>query len=102
MTSGGKDVIENYINQLPKDEKAAAYDVLVTLKNGELENLNTRQFNSKIWEIKFYQNNRLFYLIYDERTVYILHACKKQKNKTENFIKQLVLKRAGDILRKPE
>lgn len=84
-TSGGKDLIINYISKLPKKEKAEAYFILKQLSLDNLEGLNTRQIDRKLWEIKFYRQNRLFYVIYERNSIYLLHICKKQKGKAEKF-----------------
>ena len=37
---------------------------------------------AKIREVYFYKHNRIFYITVDGNDIYLLHACKKQKNKT--------------------
>ena len=34
-------------------------------------------------KFNFYKHNRIFYITVDKDNIYLLHACKKQKNKTE-------------------
>lgn len=51
FTSGGKDLILDYLNNLPKSEKAEGYYILETLESKGLtylSNLNTRQIEGKI------------------------------------------------------
>ena len=57
------------------------------------ERLNTRQLQGKLWEIKLSQN-RIMYIIADRKSVYFLHACKKQKGKAEKFELEKAIKRA--------
>jgi phage-related protein len=86
QTEGGKDLIMEFISELPKDEKSKAIDILEKLEEDgmeALEILNTRQLRKKLWEIKFYRHNRFMYVVVDDDNCYILHACKKQKNKAE-------------------
>ena len=88
FTSGGKDLIKEYLSDLPKSEKAEGYFILEMLESQGttyLDNLNTRQIEGKIWEIKFRRHNRIFYILLDEDNLYLLHACKKQKGKAEKF-----------------
>lgn len=59
-TSGGKDLILDYIDRLPKNEKAAGLTILDKLENEglvALDVLNTRQLRGKLWEIKFYDES---------------------------------------------
>lgn len=87
-TKGGKDLIKEYLDKLPKKESAEGYFIIKSLeKEGApfLEMLNTRQLEGKLWEIKFYRHNRVMYFLLDKENLYLLHACKKQKGKAEKF-----------------
>lgn len=98
-TDGGKDLILEYIAKLPKKQKAEAIGIQAKLQlDGlkALETLDTRQLKKKLWEIKF-QNNRLMYVIADEDNFYILHSCKKQKGKAEQFELDKAIKRAKEL-----
>ncbi|MBS5308410.1 MAG: type II toxin-antitoxin system RelE/ParE family toxin [Clostridioides difficile] len=98
-TDGGKDLILEYLNKLPKDERLTAKKILEKLeKDGleALEVLNTRPLRKKLWEIKFKQN-RLMYVLADANNIYILHACKKQKGKAEKFELDKAIKRATEL-----
>ena len=84
-TSGGKNLIIDYIDNLPKAERLEIYDIRQEIRKSGLdafEKLNTRQLRGKLWEIKASQN-RLMYVIVDENKVVFLHICKKQKGKAE-------------------
>lgn len=96
-TSGGKDVIIDYINGLSKDEKADGYFVLKEMENGNLDRLHIESWQGKISEVYFYKHNRIFYIMIEQEDIYLLHACKKQKNKTEKTDKEIVLKRAKEL-----
>jgi len=98
-TSGGKNVILEYIDNLPKSEKFVAYAIRQKLKIkglNALDELNTRQLKGKLWEIKFSQN-RLMYVVADKDNMYIVHACKKQKDKAEKFEMQTAISRAKQL-----
>lgn len=99
-TAGGKDVIYSYIDELPKKERAEALEIINILEreglNG-LKHLDTRQLQKKLWEIKFYYHNRIFYVIADEDNIYLLHACRKQKDKSEKFELEKAVKRAKEL-----
>lgn len=87
-THGGKNLILDYINDLSSAEKAEAFVIIRKLrKRGKdvLDELDTRQVDGKLWEIKFYRHNRIFYCMVEEEKIFLLHACQKQKAKAEKF-----------------
>ncbi|MCL2323091.1 MAG: type II toxin-antitoxin system RelE/ParE family toxin [Oscillospiraceae bacterium] len=101
QTAGGKDLILGYINKLSIDEKVDGLSVLEKLEENKLDELTIKPWQGKISEVYFYKHNRLFYVIVDGENIYLLHACRKQKNKTEQQDAEKVIKRAkelGDIL----
>ncbi len=84
-TSGGKNLITEYIDSLPQNERLAIYDARKEIReNGLLAfiKLNTRQLRGKLWEIKISQT-RIMYIIISEDAVFFLNICKKQKGKAE-------------------
>jgi len=102
-TSGGKDLIIDYISKLSKLEQIDGLSVIEKLEKGEFDELTIKIWRGKISEVYFYKHNRIFYVIVDDKDIYLLHACRKQKNQTEQKISELVIKRAkylGDLLLK--
>jgi len=100
VTSGGKDLILEYIDRLPKNEKAEALTILEKLEAeglAALDVLNTRQLRGKLWEIKFYDKNRIMYVVADGDNIYLVHACKKQKGKAEKFELNKAVKRVKEL-----
>ncbi|OCZ50849.1 type II toxin-antitoxin system RelE/ParE family toxin [Dehalobacter sp. TeCB1] len=101
ITSGGKDLIADYLNNLPKSEKAEGLFIMMKLEEEGLvylkESLDTRQIDKKLWEIKFPRQNRFFYVVADKDNFYILHACKKQKDKAELFEVETAKQRAKQV-----
>ena len=100
-TTGGKDLIMEYLNNLPKREMAEGYYILEMLELEGIKYLNTldtRQIEGKIWGIKFRRHNRIFYILLDEDNLYLLHACKKQKGKAELFELKKAKNRAREII----
>ena len=86
-TISGKNVIFEYINNLPKKERAEGIRIRHLIRRKGLEafdELDTRQLTGKLWEIKFH-DNRIMYVLHDGNNVYFLHACQKQKNRMEKF-----------------
>ena len=92
-TAGGKNLITEYLDNLPKREKNEAYAFRRSIINygvAALQSLNTRQLKGKLWEIKF-SSNRIMYVIKDGENIYFLHACKKQKGKAEKTDLELAI-----------
>lgn len=96
-TAGGKDLILDYFDSLPKVESVEGYRILETLEAEGIDGLVTRQLRSKLWEIKFYRHNRIMYVLVDKDNIYLLHACKKQKGKAELFEIETALRRMKEI-----
>lgn len=83
-SNSGKDLILDYINSLPEDEKTDGLSVMECMEK-------------KVYEVYFQKHNRIFYITVDKENIYLLHACRKQKNKTEKTDKKLVRKRASEL-----
>ena len=95
-TKGGKNLIMEYIDSLPEDQKLELYDIRSEIRQNGIdafEKLTTRQLVGKMWEIKASQN-RVMYVIASKDVVAFLHACKKQKGKAEKKELDKALKRA--------
>ncbi len=95
---GGKNLIKEYLSSLPIPERTFGYGIRhKIIKDGLVAfgGLDTRQLQGKLWEIKFY-DNRIMYVVFDQNTVYFLHACKKQKGKAEKFEIDKAIKRAKE------
>ncbi len=96
QTSGGKNVIVDYIDGLSKAEQLEIYDIRDEIRESGLDafgKLNTRQLRGKLWEIKASQT-RIMYVIIDSEGVAFLHICKKQKGKAEKQEIDKAIKRA--------
>jgi phage-related protein len=96
-TQGGKDLIVEYILSLSKPEIIDGLSVIDKFKNGELNKLDIRPWRGKVSEVYFYKHNRIFYVIIEDSNIYLLHACRKQKNKTEKNDCDIVIKRAKEL-----
>lgn len=98
-SKGGKNLIIEAINALEIKDRAEAYYLLRFIEEygiDALNTLNTRKIVQKIYELKF-GNNRIFYSIVDRENVYILHLSKKQKQKTEQNDKKLIMSRFKEL-----
>ncbi len=97
ISSGGRDIIIEYINSLTVNERIDAFSVLEDLEKDRFDGLVTKRWQGKIWEVYFKKHNRIFYVTMHGTDIYLLHACKKQKNKTEKIDKKLVINRAKEL-----
>ncbi len=98
VTTGGKNLIKEYLSGLPEEERVIGYKIRHNIiLNGleELKKMNIRQLKGKLWEIKF-SKNRIMYVILDEDNIYFLHACRKQKGKAEKFELEKAIQRAKE------
>jgi len=97
-TSSGKDLILDYIDKLKNQlERADGFAVIEKLEQDKFDELKIKNWQGKISEVYFYKHNRMFYVIADSENIYVLHACRKQKNKTEKKDSEIVIKRAKEI-----
>ena len=97
QSNSGKNLILEYIDSLTEEERVDGLAVLKCLENNEMDKIRFKRWEKKIYEVYFYKHNRIFYIIADCENIYILHACKKQKNKTEKRDKELVRRRAKEL-----
>ena len=100
QTNGGKNLILDYILNLTTKEKQEGLFIIKKLTDegqNALEELDTRQIEGKLWEIKFHRHNRVFYCLVSNEDIYLLHACQKQKGKAESFNINTAKKRLRDI-----
>ena len=95
--SSGKDLIRKYIDGLSIDEQVDGYSVLKAFEEDLMDELNIKPWQGKVWEVYFYKHNRIFYITVEDNNVYLLHACRKQKNKTEKKDADIVIKRAKEL-----
>lgn len=96
-SSSGKDLIMEYIMNLTVEERVDGLSVLADMEDGNTDCLLMKRWDGKIWEVYFRKHNRIFYVTVDGADIYLLHACRKQKNKTEKKDKNIVIKRAKEL-----
>lgn len=96
-SKSGKVKVFDFIDSLPVKERVDAYSVLRCMEMGEMNKIMHKQWQKKIHEVYFYKFNRIFYVIVENEKIYLLHACKKQKNKTEKKDKKIIESRAKEL-----
>ncbi len=96
--ANGKDIIRDEISKINnRDAREDAYDKLESLEENDYCDLEYKEWKGKIKEIYFHRGRyRMFFYIIDN-CVYILHVCKKEKNKTEKKDSDIVLKRYKEL-----
>jgi Phage family protein len=97
LSNLGRDLIYEYINSLPEAEKIDGYTVLQHMEKGEFDKILFKRWEKKVYEVYFQKNNRVFYITVDKENIYLLHSCRKQKNKTEKKDANIVRKRAKEL-----
>ena len=97
QSSSGVDLISKYIDKLPTDEKVDGYHVLKCLEKGDFDSIDVKTLDGKIKEVYFIKHNRIFFIIHEGSTIYVIHACRKQKNKTERRDVKIVKQRAKEL-----
>ena len=96
-SNSGRDLILDYVNSLPEDEKTDGFSVMECMENGEFDRIKFKRWEKKVYEVYFQKHNRIFYITVDKENIYLLHACRKQKNKTEKADTKIVKKRAKEL-----
>ena len=96
-SSSGKDLIMEYLDSLPDDERTDGLMVMKCMENNEFDKILFKRWEKKVYEVYFRKNNRIFYITVDGNNIYLLHACRKQKNKTEKNDRKIVKKRAKEL-----
>ena len=100
-TTGGKNLLKEYLDKLPVRDSAEGYYILNSLEKEGLkflEILDTRQIDRKLWEIRFPRHNRIFYVMLDGENIFLLHGCRKQKGKAEKQELDKALKRMKKLI----
>lgn len=96
-SNSGKDLILDYINCLPEEEKIDGFSVMECMEKGEFDKIRFKRWEKKVYEVYFQKHNRIFYIAVDRENIYLLHACRKQKNKTEKNDAKIIRKRAKEL-----
>lgn len=97
FSNSGRDLILEYINSLPENEKTDGFSVLELMENGEFDKIKFKRWEKKVYEVYFQKNNRIFYIVVDKENIYLIHACRKQKNKTEKTDAKIVKSRVKEL-----
>lgn len=95
--NSGKNLILDYINSLSKEEQIDALSVIQCMEEEKFESILFKNGTKSIWSFIFISIIVFFILTVVKIIFIFLHACKKQKNKTEKKDKNIVIKRAKEL-----
>lgn len=94
--------VREYLYSLTKDDIAAITADLESIRDKGIVSapVTTRKLKEKLWEIKTGTRNqqRIFYCLFDENGIVLLHACKKQKEGAQRGDVELAYKRMKELL----
>lgn len=96
-SNSGKDLIMEYLDNLTEDERTDGLAVMKCMENNEFDKILYKRWDKKVYEVYFRKHNRIFYIVVDSDNIYLLHACRKQKNRTEKNDSKIVKKRAKEL-----
>ncbi len=97
QSNAGKDLIMEYLDSLSAEERLDGLMVMRCMENNEFDKILFKRWEKKVYEVYFKKHNRIFYVTVDADNIYLLHACRKQKNKTEKNDSKIVRKRAKEL-----
>lgn len=91
--------VEEFLNDLPKHERAEVDAILEDLKDHGLAAplVSMRQIRGKLWELRI-SRTRIFYVMLGSNTMVLLHVYKKQSQKTPHHEIETALRRMRDLL----
>ena len=101
-TNSGREPVREYINSLPCDDQASIFGDLEIIETSTVTDSRvvTRKLlgYKGLWEIKTGRRHqqRIFYCVVTDDGVYLLHACKKQKDSQPRDVK-IAAKRQREI-----
>lgn len=96
-SSSGKDLIMAYLDSLTEEERVDGLCVMECMEKNEFDKILYKRWEKKVYEVYFRKHNRIFYVTVDSENIYLLHACRKQKNKTEKRDCEIVKGRAKEL-----
>lgn len=92
--------VEDFLNDLPKEERAEVDAILEDLKDHGLAAplVSMRQIQGKLWELRI-SRSRIFYVLLGANTMVLLHAYKKQTQRAPRHEIDTALRRMNDLLK---
>jgi phage-related protein len=98
----GREPVREYVTALPETDRASIAGDMEFIRDYGIRNapIVTRKLKDKLWEIKTgtRHQQRIFYCVVRGDTLYLLHACKKQKEGSQADDVELAYKRMREVL----
>jgi phage-related protein len=90
--------VEEFLDDLPKQERAEVDAILEDLKDHGLAAplVSMRQIQGKLWELRI-SRTRIFYVMLGSNTMILLHAYKKQSQKAPRHEIETALRRMREL-----
>lgn len=97
-TASGKSPVLNYLENLPKQEKARILEALEQIDQYGFDAVRVqfRQIEGKLWEIKI-SGHRVFYVVIEREEMILLHSYKKQGQKLPLKEKKITINRMKEV-----
>lgn len=96
-TASGQQPVRKYLARLESNERAEVAEALDAIERHGMDEVETRQIEGKLWEIKV-SRHRVFYVILLGPEMVLLHAYKKQGQKAPKREVATARKRMKDLL----
>ncbi len=98
-TPAGRSPVVDYIEDLPKQERARLLEALDQIEKCGFDAVRVqfRQIEGKLWEIKI-SSHRVFYVLIEHSELVVLHAYKKQGQKLPLKEREVAIKRMKEVL----
>lgn len=99
-TSSGRCPVEDFISEIPKRDQADIFAVIEDIRGHGLNAplVSMRQIRGKLWEIRI-SYTRIFYVVIHGNTMVLLHAYKKQGQKTPQHEIDIALRRMVEVIK---
>ncbi len=103
-SNSGRSYIEDFINDLPKSDRASILAAFADIKIHGFSAIGCqfRQIDGKLWEIKMRTSGggwRFFYVTLAPDHIYVLHSYKKQSQKAPQNEVNVARKRMKEVLK---
>lgn len=98
-TGSGRSPVLDYIDDLPKPERARLLEVLDQIEHCGFNAVRVqfKQIEGKLWEIKI-SAHRVFYVLIEGKEIVLLHAYKKQGQKLPLKERDVAVRRMKEVL----
>lgn len=99
-TANGRCPVDEYLNRLPREERAEIIAVLESVAKDGLKAplVSMRHIEGRLWELRI-SRTRIFYVVVLENAMVLLHAYKKQSQKAPRTEISTAHRRMADVMK---